>query len=144
MTVTVTDDDGGARTETLASAGLLARYTATWMAPVQDGMRNVVKHGNVIPLKIRVVDCLGRDVTTRTLTVGIVQGLLNVSDIEDGSYVVAPTESVGSHTDGVMRLVDSRYQYNLATKPLKVDLPYTIVIRDGNQVVTTAVIQPKK
>jgi hypothetical protein len=144
VTVTVTDDDGGTRTETLAAAGSLARYGVTWMAPVQDGMRNVVKHGNVIPLKIRVVDCLGRDVTNRTLTVGIVQGLVNISDVEDGTTLVTLTESVGSHTDGVMRVVDSRYQYNLATKPLKVGLPYTIVIRDGTQVVTTAVIEPKK
>ena len=29
-----------------------------------------------------------------------------------------------------MRYVDSHYMYNLATKPLKVGLPYTIVIRE--------------
>ena len=36
--------------------------------------------------------------------------------------------------------------YNLATKQLKVGLPYTIVIREQgtNLLVTTAVIEPKK
>ena len=29
-----------------------------------------------------------------------------------------------------MRYVDSHYMYNLATKPLKVGHPYTIVIRE--------------
>ena len=48
-----------------APAGSLARYTAAWQAPVKDGMRNVVKHGNVIPLKIRVMDCLGNSVSAR-------------------------------------------------------------------------------
>jgi hypothetical protein len=43
-----------------------------------------------------------------------------------------------------MRVVDSMYMYNFATKTLKVNMPYTIMIKDGANVVTTAVIYPKK
>ena len=145
VTVTVTDDDGGSATYTFAPAGTLARYSAVWQAPVKDGMRNVVKQGNVIPLKIRVTDCLGNSVVGKTLTVGVTEGVVYADDITDGT-VILPTESVGSHTDGIMRYVDSHYMYNLATKQLKVGLPYTIVIREQgtNLLVTTAVIEPKK
>jgi hypothetical protein len=113
---------------------------------VIDGMRNVVKHGNVIPLKIKVVDCNGMDVTGRTFTVSVTQGIVTSEDIENGVVTLQMTESVGAHTDGVMRHVDSRYMYNLGTKSLKVGLPYTIVIREQgtNSLVTTAVIEPKK
>jgi hypothetical protein len=144
--VTVTDDDGGFETYEFAPAGSLARYTATWQAPVKDGMRNVVKHGNVIPLKIRVVDCNGNAVTGKTFTVGVTQGIVSSQDIEDGTYTILPTESVGAHTDGIMRYVDSHYMYNLATKNLTVNHAYTIVIREQstNLVVTTAVIEAKK
>ena len=43
-----------------------------------------------------------------------------------------------------MRFVDSHYMYNLATKNLATNLPYTIVIKEGSLVVATAVIEPKK
>ena len=119
ITVTVTDDDGGSATYTFAPAGTLARYSAVWQAPVKDGMRNVVKQGNVIPLKIRVTDCLGNSVVGKTLTVSVTEGVVYAEDITDGT-VILPTESVGSHTDGIMRYVDSHYMYNLATKQLKV------------------------
>ena len=142
----MTDDDGAPTTQVFAPAGTLwLGMPSTWQAPVKDGMRNVVKHGNVIPLKIRITDCLGNSVVGKTLTVGVTQGVVYAEDITDGT-VILPTESVGSHTDGIMRYVDSHYMYNLATKPLKVGLAYTIVIREQgtNLLVTTAVIEPKK
>ena len=146
VSVVITDDDAGTDSYVFATPGSLNRYVTTWMAPVKDGMRNVVKHGNVIPLKIRVVDCLGNPATGKTLTVGVVNGVVTANDIEDGTVVIQQTESVGAHTDGIMRYVDSHYMYNLATKPLKVGLPYTVVIREQgtNNLVTTAVIEPKK
>ena len=108
-------------------------------------MRNVVKNGNVIPLKIRVVDCNGNSVTGKTLEVYVTQGIVMAEDVSDGTVQI-PTESVGAHTDGVMRYVDSHYMYNFATKNLKVGLPYTIIIREQgtNNLVTTAVIETKK
>ena len=120
--------------------------SAVWQAPVKDGMRNVVKQGNVIPLKIRIIDCLGNSVVGKTLTVGVDGRCRLLRRTSQTERVIQPTESVGSHTDGIMRYVDSHYMYNLATKPLKVGLPYTIVIREQgtNLLVTTAVIEPKK
>jgi hypothetical protein len=45
-----------------------------------------------------------------------------------------------------MRVVDSKYMYNLATKTMKVSMPYTVVVRDNvaNQFVASFVIQAKK
>ena len=43
-----------------------------------------------------------------------------------------------------MRQVDSKYMTNLDTKSLTIDMPYTIVVKDGATLVATAVIQPKR
>ena len=47
-----------------------------------------------------------------------------------------------------MRQVDSKYMYNLATKTLTPNMPYTVVIREPNPVpgmfVASFVIQSKK
>ena len=132
--VTVTDDDGGTLPvyELRGCGNAESVTTTTWQAPVKDGMRNVVKHGNVIPLKIRVVRLRtgnpvhGEDTDRSALHRG--RGARRRTS--QTATVLLPTESVGSHTDGIMRYVDSHYMYNLATKPLKVGLPYTIVIRE--------------
>jgi hypothetical protein len=45
-----------------------------------------------------------------------------------------------------MRQVDSKYMYNLATKSLKLSMPYSVVVREPstNQFVASFVIQAKK
>jgi hypothetical protein len=67
--VVVSDDDGGYFNLELAPANSLGVYTAAFMAPIKDGARNIVKLGNVIPVKVEVLDCHGNPVLNRTLTV---------------------------------------------------------------------------
>ena len=49
-------------------------------------------------------------------------------------------------TTGFMRQVDSKYMYNLATKTMTPNLPYTVVVREPstNPFVASFVIQSKK
>ena len=71
-TVTVTDDDGG--TTVYAYAVSLDHYVVAFQAPIQDGMRNIVKQGNVIPVKLQITDCAGHAVLGKTLSIGYIAG----------------------------------------------------------------------
>jgi VCBS repeat-containing protein len=143
-TVTVKDDDGGTTVYTYVVS--LDHYVVAFQAPIQDGARNIVKQGNVIPVKLQITDCAGNAVLGKTLSIGYVAGDM-YDDDDAGSLLV--TESVsGADTSGMMRQVDSKYMYNLATKTLTPGMPYTVVIREPNPTpglfVASFVIQSKK
>jgi hypothetical protein len=141
-TVTVTDDDGGSTPYTFAIS--LDHYSVAFQAPIQDGARNIVKLGNVIPVKLQITNCAGQAVLGKTLSIGYIQG--NVYDDADHDALVPPDSSSNADTTGVMRQVDSKYMYNLATKSLSTSFPFTVVVRDtvANQFVASFVIQTKK
>ncbi len=144
IAVTVSDDDGGSFVHQFAAANTLGQYTSTFMAPLKDGARNIVKLNNVIPVKLIVRDCNGNFVSNRTLSIFVTAGILNVQDVVEGTELIPATSVSGADTTGVMRLADSHYMYNLATKGMTTGLPYTIVIKDGTFVVATAVVEAKK
>ena len=77
--VLVTDDDGGSATHTYA--GGVQHYSVAFQAPIQDGARNIVKQGNVIPVKLVITDCSGNPVLGKTLSIGYIQG--DVYDDDD-------------------------------------------------------------
>jgi len=141
--VTVSDDDLGSASHEFAAAGSLERYTATFKAPLKDGYKNIAKLGNVIPVKIEILDCNGDPVTDRTLTIRLIKG--NTTDeTETGAVVVDATSVSSADTDNVMRLADGFYIYNLATKGLATGTPFTILVKDGNNLVNSALIELKK
>jgi hypothetical protein len=140
--VVVTDDDGGSASYTYP--GGIQHYTVAFQAPIQDGARNIVKQGNVIPVKLVITDCSGNPVLGKSLSIGYIAG-----DVynDDDAGLLNLTESVASaDTNGWMRQVDSQYMYNLATKSLNPNMPYTVVVREPltNQFVASFVIQTKK
>jgi hypothetical protein len=144
ISVTVSDDDGGVTSHVFAPAGTLDVYSVGFLAPLKDGTRNVVKLGNVIPVKLSIRDCNGAPVTGKTLSIWVAAGIIDYHDVELGAELLPTTSVSSADTNGFMRLVDSHYMYNLATKNLATNLPYTIVIKEGSLVVATAVIEPKK
>jgi hypothetical protein len=125
--------------------------TGTFLAPIKDGSRNIVKLGNVIPVKVSVTDCNGNAVTNRTLSIRVASGVADPQDVEGESATIS-TSVASADTTGVMRLADGHYMYNLATKSLSGGFDYTIWVKDTTggvpwntaPVVGTAVIQPKK
>ena len=112
--VVVTDDDGGSVTYTYTLT--VDTYSVAFQAPIQDGVRNIVKQGNVIPVKLQITNCGGQAVLGKTLSIGYVEG-----DVYD-DWTTATLQVVDSvsnaDTTGFMRQVDSKYMYNLATKSL--------------------------
>lgn len=143
--VTVTDKDLASDSETLAAAGIEV-YSVSWKAPLKDGARNIVKLGNVIPVKLAILGCDGLPVTGKSLSIRVMAGdVYDETGADDANLM--PTESVQAHdTNGVMRFVDGMYMYNQATRSLSTALPYTIVIKDTatNQFVASAVIEAKR
>jgi hypothetical protein len=140
--VVVTDDDGGSVTYTYALT--IDTYSVAFQAPIQDGVRNIVKQGNVIPVKLLITNCSGQAVLGRTLSIGYIEGDV-YDDADNGSLTVVDSVS-NADTTGFMRVVDSKYMYNLSTKTLKLSLPYTVVVREPstNQFVASFVIYAKK
>jgi hypothetical protein len=140
--VTVTDDDGAATTHPYS--GGLDHYSVAFQAPIQDGVRNIVKPGNVIPVKLQITNCAGQPVLGKTLSINYVVG--DIYDDAAGTTLL-PVDSVsGADTTGVMRQVDGKYMYNLSTKGLATNQVFTIVIREPstNSFVASFVIQLKK
>lgn len=134
-----------------ANLTINASYTAAFQAPIKDGVRQVVKNGNVVLVKVRLTDCNSTSTTARTLSIRLVTGVIDKSDVQDGTEALV--ESVSSaDTSGVMRVADGQYNYNLGTKGLTNGQAYTIVIRDttggvawsGAPTVGTAVIEPRR
>jgi hypothetical protein len=146
--VTVADDDTGSFSYQFAPANTLGAYTASFMAPIKDGARNIVKLGNVIPVKVEVLDCHGNPVLNRTLQVWLVTGT-SPEDIAAGENLTEGTSVSSADTGNQMRIADGHYMFNLATKGLKTGVPFTIIIKDvdailGTQNIATAAIELKK
>jgi hypothetical protein len=142
--VVVSDDDGASFGHQFAAADTLGLYSVAFLAPLKDGARNVVKLGNVIPVKLSIRDCSGNSLTNKTLSIWVTAGILNPEDVTNTTDLVTANSVSSADTTGFMRLADGQYMYNLATKGLTTGLPYTIVIKDGALVVATAVIEAKK
>jgi hypothetical protein len=144
ISVQVSDDDSGSFSHEFAAADTLGKYSSTFLAPLKDGTRNIAKLGNVIPVKLRVLDCHGNPVSSSTLTITLVKGDYT-PETEAGSEVIATSVS-GADTGNQMRYQTDGgfYMYNLATKGLSTGTPFTIVIKDGGQLVQTALIELKK
>jgi len=121
--------------------------TATFLAPIKSGVRNVAKLGNVIPVKLSLTDCNGHAVTSRTLQIRLYAGTLTA--VSETTEFVTATSVAAADSTGFMRLADGQYMYNLATKGLTSGLPYTIVItapatENTTALLATALIEPKK
>ena len=152
INVTVADDEPapgtGSFSYQFAPANTLGAYTASFMAPIKDGARNIVKLGNVIPVKVQVLDCHGNPVLNRNLTVWLVSGV-TAEDIADGTNLTEGTSVSSADNGNQMRIADGHYMFNLATKGLKTGVPFTIIIKDndpilGTQNIATAAIELKK
>jgi hypothetical protein len=120
-------------------------YAKGFRPPIVDNERNIVKYGNVVPVKVALTNsCTGAAVTNVSLYIETVQG--SGSEIIEGTTVVAESVSAAD-TTGQMRIADSMYIYNLATKTMTQGKDYTIRIRLGasnGPVILAAVLQPKK
>lgn len=144
LSVRVSDDDGGYFDHEFAAANTLGVRSVAFKAPLKEGTRNIAKLGNVIPIKLVVLDCHGDPIPGLTLTTRLVRGDVT-GEPEVGETVVDATSVSSADTGNEMRYQDDGfYMYNLATKGLATGVPFTIQVRDGTQIIATALIELKK
>jgi hypothetical protein len=125
--VKITDKDGAYDTaSTTVSVGTGAFLPPMTNQPVTDKLRN----GQVLPVKVEIQDCNGQPVTNLQPAIQLKRGDLTQS--ADDSLVTITPESVSSaDTNGVMRLVDGHYQYNMRVNLPTADVgvaDYTVMI----------------
>ncbi|HEV8452363.1 MAG TPA: PKD domain-containing protein [Gaiellales bacterium] len=124
VTVKVSDDDGGFDTKsTTVSVG-----TASFMAPMTNQpVTNKLKNGQVLPVKVQILDCNGQPVTGLSPAIRLVAG--DQTTVTDDSVTPITPDSVSSaDTTGVMRYSDGAYMYNLSVNLPKLNTDYTVVI----------------
>jgi PKD repeat protein len=140
--ITVTDDDGGTTSVTKFD-GPVDIFTATFQAPIKGNERNIAKWGNVVPVKVGLSNCAGESSTLPTLYLTAAKGT-ELNTYEDEVLVTAVN---GADYDQVMRVVDSKYMYNLSTKGFAKDTNYEVRIRVGavdGPIIARAVLFAKK
>jgi hypothetical protein len=146
LTITVTDDDGDLDSDVAAADYSADAYSVSFRAPIRDNERNIVKYGNVLPVKVQLASVCnpGTYDTSHTLYVTYVQGVQGESIL--GSEELATSVS-SADSGNMMRVADGGYIYNLTTKPFVIGKDYTVRIRlddPSGPIVLEAVIRTKK
>jgi hypothetical protein len=144
----VSDHDGGVG-DSDATTRTVDVYTASFMAPIRDDVRNLAKYGNVVPVKVQLgSNCSpGTTVTTESLYLTIVQGDATQDDTVNDDTVVVATSVSNADTGTQMRVSDGKYIYNLSTKTMTMGKDYTIRVRSGSAtgpIILRALIMTKK
>jgi PKD repeat protein len=126
-TVKVTDKDGGYGTKsTTVQVGTGEFLPPMTNQPVTDKLKN----GQVLPVKVRIVDCNGNPITGLNPAISLKKGDLT-DGVEDNSTIAVTPDSVSSaDTTGFMRYTDGFYMYNMRVNLPAADLgtPYTVLI----------------
>jgi len=150
VTVTVTDNHNASGRATSSTSAPVAAdvYKASFQAPIMDNERNLAKAGNVVPVKVALTSsCTGAAVTTTTLYVQVVKGIVGASEVAAGSEVITVSASAAD-TGNQMRVSGGGYIYNLSTKTgFTTGEDYTIRIRQGSAtgpIILTAVLRTTK
>ncbi len=143
---TVADDDGASTEQSIVSDRKADAYKASFKAPIMDNARNIVKYGNVVPVKVVLESqCApGTTVTDQSLYITLAKGV-NGEYIEDTNTVAESASAADSGSQ--MRTADGMYIYNLSTKNLTANADYAVRIRQGSTsgpIILQAVIYPKK
>lgn len=118
VTWTATDSSGHTATCD-QKVTVLASVSATYLSPLAgQPVANKIRHGQVVPHKVTLVNCSGAAVTAGVTVKLKVQGIDSVSG-EVFQEVPEDANGVGSDgtvtSDGVMVLTDGKYQFNLDT-----------------------------
>jgi hypothetical protein len=106
---TATDKDNGVSAP--SSVSTISVYSASFKAPLNDGMTNIAQKGRVIPVKISV-GCGTTNLTGLAPAIQLFKG--DVDPLNETMADPVETYSVSAaDTMGIMRTIDGGYIYNL-------------------------------
>jgi hypothetical protein len=110
LTVTVNDGDGGSHSVGGTSNVSFLYTTSGFMQPINmDGSSNF-KIGSTVPLKLKMFDCLGYQVTTLSPTVHLKKIGSGAGTVNE---IISSSAADSGHT---MRHTGDSYMFNLSTK----------------------------
>jgi len=135
ITITASDDDGGAATPVTASVTRNYLIGAI-QPPINSDGTSVFKYGSTVPVKVRITDCTGAAVPglSPAILVKLQSTVTPNSNVNEEA-----ASSSAADTTGVLRYDSSggQYIYNLATKSLKDgDAKYTVYVTQGGATVS--------
>jgi hypothetical protein len=144
---TVDKDGSSSNVVTRSSSSTVDFFYAAFKAPIKNDERNIAKYGNVVPVKVQLNStCSGLPVTVPTLHLTVAKGVgVDEAVLDDPNFVADNVNN--PDTGSQMRVVDSMYMYNLATRGMEKDTDYTIRIRSGSAsgpIILKAAFLPKK
>jgi hypothetical protein len=140
------DDEGAESNEvTIVANQQTSVHASGFRPPIADNQRNVAKYGNVVPVKVAIVDsCTGASVTNVDLYITLAKGTGSEA-VEDTNLVAESVSAADSGTK--MRVADGMHIYNLSTRGLTANTDYTVRVRLGSTsgpILLAAVLHPKK
>ena len=122
-----TDKDGGVSGSAVSSP--VQVVGASVGAPLAEGVRNVVKAGQVVPVKV-AVGCAGSPLGGLAPTLTLLGGDVDpATAADDPAAVVASSSVSAADTAGVMREVAGGYLYNLKVPTAPAGSKFTVRVR---------------
>jgi hypothetical protein len=133
VSATVTDNAGGSHIGLASPVPATSTdiYSVQFQSPIKDNARNLVKYGNVVPIKVIIYSScsIGTTITSPQLFVQLTTG----TDGDPLTYSNAITESVSAADTGQqMRVSGNGYIYNLSTKGLTPSKDYAVRVKLGS------------
>jgi hypothetical protein len=123
VTATATDKDGGV-SDAFTSAAVQV-WEASFQAPLTAGARNVVKAGQVVPVKVSV-GCHGATIAGLAPSIRLLTGDVDPETKSDDPALMVPASVSSADTAGVMRPAAGGYLYNLKVPKAAAGTKFTI------------------
>lgn len=123
---TATDKDGGVSAPVTSTS--VEVVDASFSTPLVAGARNLVRGGQVVPVRV-VVGCDGTALEGLAPTVTLITGDVDPETADDDPTLVVPAADAVGDTTGVMREVEGGYLYNLRVPTGPSGTLYTIRVR---------------
>ena len=113
---------------------------ASFKAPLTSGARNVVKAGQVVPVKM-AVGCSGTNIAGLTPSIRLLAGDVDPETRSDDPALTVPTSVATADTSGVMRPVAGGYLYNLKVPKSAAGTMYTVRVSPVEGVAVQVVLE---
>jgi hypothetical protein len=126
VSVAATDKDGAVSAPAIAVVDVLQ---ASFGAPLTSGVRNLVRAGQVVPVRIGV-GCDGVPTTGLAPSIRLLAGDVDPStDTNDPAHTVQTPSVSAADSSNVMRPAGTGYLYNLRVPDAAVGTRYTVRVR---------------